>query len=255
MDLKLLALMCLTFCFVPGTVGQGYNGKQRLRSGTSNQLLTELSFEVKCECDNRGKQINQQDGDWCWLKKSPCRLLTGDKAPSDYEWVRCVHNGTTQINCPVNCNADFYDDIGFTCKEYIDYEYCTPNGGYGENWKDSWGPISDHAMNGNDAFVCPECGCGGDSRSDEVPRCHSSECWCISAGGNTCGNVNSCDPDSCYNREECPGNGYWCIDGFEQKFLDLEDKMDTLDGKVKWLKNNDDAIKEWAKKTFALKGQ
>ena len=40
----------------------------------------------------------------------------------------------------------------------------------------------------------------------------------------------------------------------EQKFLDLEDKMDTLDGKVKWLKNNDDAIKEWAKKTFALKG-
>ena len=30
--------------------------------------------------------------------------------------------------------------------------------------------------------------------------------------------------------------------------------MDTLDGKVKWLKNNDDAIKEWAKKTFALKG-
>ena len=53
----------------------------------------------------------------------------------------------------------------------------------------------------------------GDSRSDEVPRCHSSECWCISAGGNTCGNNKNCLPDLCYNREECPGNGYWCIDG------------------------------------------
>ena len=30
--------------------------------------------------------------------------------------------------------------------------------------------------------------------------------------------------------------------------------MDTLDGKVKWLKKNDDAIKEWVKKNFVLKG-
>ena len=56
----------------------------------------------------------------------------------------------------------------------------------------------------------------GESRSDEVQQCNSTECWCISAGGNNCSNnaeTGVCDPDECYEREDCPGNGYWCIDG------------------------------------------
>ena len=45
-------------------------------------------------------------------------------------------------------------------------------------------------------------------------ECQSNECWCINAGGNTCGasRNEACDPDECYDRNECPGKGYWCND-------------------------------------------
>ena len=64
----------------------------------------------------------------------------------------------------------------------------------------------------------------GESRSDVVPQCHPTECWCVSAGDNTClwpdWETGICDPDECYDREDCPGNGYWCIDGCKE-FYDI----------------------------------
>ena len=115
MDLKLFALMCLTFCFVPCTVGK---------------YIAHLRNDLK--------------------------IMSTKFGPFSTKVHSFVFYETLG-----DCNADFLDSMGYTCKEYIDNEYCTPNGGYGENWKDSWGPIRDYAMNGNDAFDCPECGCGG----------------------------------------------------------------------------------------------
>ena len=50
-----------------------------------------------------------------------------------------------------------------------------------------------------------------------IGECLPSECWCTSAGGNTCfwpdTETGLCDQDECYDRDDCPGNGYWCIDG------------------------------------------
>ena len=45
-------------------------------------------------------------------------------------------------------------------------------------------------------------------------ECLPNECWCVSAGGNTCGysTGETCDPDECDDRAECPGYGYWCED-------------------------------------------
>lgn len=42
--------------------------------------------------------------------------------------------------------------------------------------------------------------------------CTSHQCWCVSSGGRTCGRFGSalCDPDECWNRDGCPGDGYWC---------------------------------------------
>ena len=41
-----------------------------------------------------------------------------------------------------------------------------------------------------------------------------NECWCVSAGGNTCSYPDPesgiCEPDECSIREDCPGSGYWC---------------------------------------------
>ena len=57
---------------------------------------------LNCKCDSKGKQIDQPNGDWCWLEKSPCRLLTGNIVPSSWTWVKCEHNGAMQIDCPGN---------------------------------------------------------------------------------------------------------------------------------------------------------
>ena len=55
-------------------------------------------LDLNCTCDRRGKQ----NGGWCWLEKSPCRLLTGNMAPSNITWVTCEHNGAMLIDCPGN---------------------------------------------------------------------------------------------------------------------------------------------------------
>ena len=57
------------------------------------------------------------------------------------------------------CNADFVDGDGDTCKTYLDEKYCTPDGGYGENWKPKWDSFSEQQVDGYDARNCPECGC------------------------------------------------------------------------------------------------
>lgn len=43
-------------------------------------------------------------------------------------------------------------------------------------------------------------------------ECLADECWCISKGGDTCGeNENGpCDDDECYDTNDCVGGGYWC---------------------------------------------
>ena len=63
--------------------------------------LTFCSIGPVCQCDDRGKQVNNKDGDWCWFRTTPCKLLTNTIAPSDWTWARCVHNGVKQIECDV----------------------------------------------------------------------------------------------------------------------------------------------------------
>ena len=52
------------------------------------------------------------------------------------------------------------------------------------------------------------------SKSFSELECKSNECLCVSDGGNTCGYAMNlaCDPDECYERDGCPGYGYWCKD-------------------------------------------
>merc|ERR1712042_408379 len=50
------------------------------------------------------------------------------------------------------------------CQRYIDERWCTKDGGKGPNWR--WGDFEKYAdAEGNTAFVCPQCGCGGRSTS------------------------------------------------------------------------------------------
>ena len=53
-----------------------------------------------CQCDSRGTQINDYDGDWCWLKESPCELLTATIVNVSFTWVPCENKyGANQIEC------------------------------------------------------------------------------------------------------------------------------------------------------------
>ena len=73
-----------------------------------------------------------------------------------------MHVRTKAIyNCVRQCKADFEDSAGDNCKKYVDKKYCKPNGDYGENWKNKWGPFSKYQKDGHDGFDCPGCGCRG----------------------------------------------------------------------------------------------
>ena len=50
-----------------------------------------------CKCDSRGKQLNPAKGDWCWLIKRPCFLLSGKTMA--WSWARCEQNGAPQVSC------------------------------------------------------------------------------------------------------------------------------------------------------------
>ena len=58
-------------------------------------------MDSDCQCDiSRGRQIDQQYGDRCYLQKSPCRLLNGRELSQETNWSYCERNSIRQINCP-----------------------------------------------------------------------------------------------------------------------------------------------------------
>ena len=52
-----------------------------------------------CKCDNRGRKINDVQGDWCWLKRSPCKLQSGLITRTTITWERCERDGKELIDC------------------------------------------------------------------------------------------------------------------------------------------------------------
>lgn len=50
------------------------------------------------------------------------------------------------------------------------------------------------------------------AETESAPKnCTTNQCWCVSDGGLSCSG-HQCDPNGCWNRWACPGNGYRCAD-------------------------------------------
>jgi len=64
------------------------------------------------------------------------------------------------VKIPGRCNPNFVDKDGDNCQAYADENYCTINGDYGKDWNLNE-EFKDYAVNGEDATVCPQCGCIG----------------------------------------------------------------------------------------------
>ena len=72
----------------------------------------------------------------------------------DVTWITLIRNVLGL------CNPDFVDSHGDSCEDYAQGEYCTDSGGFGKNWG-TGGSFALYANNGEDASVCPQCGCKG----------------------------------------------------------------------------------------------
>lgn len=60
--------------------------------------------------------------------------------------------------------AGWKDTFGYTCAEYVENDYCTPQKTPGSGWEEDWGLLSEYAVNGVDATeAC--CKCGGEDVS------------------------------------------------------------------------------------------
>jgi len=82
-----------------------------------------------------------------------------------------------------DCNADWTDSFGNNCQKWADKAWCSPTGGYGIEWNAGWGKIENYAKDGQDAFVCPQCGCGKEKTGWEA-----EERWVEDVG--QCADVN-----------------------------------------------------------------
>lgn len=61
--------------------------------------------------------------------------------------------------------------------------------------------------------ICDNGQCHSPGTNTGASECPADECWCVNAGGYSCGDTltDKCNPDECYNREECNRDaGYRC---------------------------------------------
>ena len=58
------------------------------------------------------------------------------------------------------CNPHFIDSHNVTCQDYADKKLCSPFGGFGRGWFALWGTFEHFEKDGENAEVCPQCGCG-----------------------------------------------------------------------------------------------
>ena len=66
--------------------------------------------------------------------------------------------------CQVTCNPGFIDNGGDNCQRYGDNNWCNSTGGYGDDWNQDWGKFEDYATDqGENARLCPQCGCSGNT--------------------------------------------------------------------------------------------
>eukprot|EP00494_Astrolonche_serrata_P025210 UN25471 len=60
----------------------------------------------------------------------------------------------------MECNEDFLDIIQDSCEVYEENDWCTKYGNVGAGWNVEWGALKLWANEqGEDATVCPQCGC------------------------------------------------------------------------------------------------
>ena len=53
-------------------------------------------------CDTSGSQLNPIKGDWCYIKESPCKMLSGSLMTDTNAnpWLRCTDtDGNDQVRC------------------------------------------------------------------------------------------------------------------------------------------------------------
>jgi len=96
-DMGYIESQCFSYgCICEWTLKQctdmGYSKESCTRNGCGD------ASQTTCTCDDKGVQPNAEHGDWCYLAKTPCTLVSGDEVP-DWSWARCEWAGKTQLEC------------------------------------------------------------------------------------------------------------------------------------------------------------
>ena len=70
-----------------------------------NTLLTLDILVSDCQCDDRGTQINDNYGNWCWTTENACKQLNG-VVLTGVTWVRCHDQGNPNSQELIKCKTD-----------------------------------------------------------------------------------------------------------------------------------------------------
>jgi len=127
-----------------------------------------------------------------------------------------------------------------TCQIYIDEQWCTNEGRYGQGWASRWGSFEDYAdADGNTALVCPQCGCNllpdgkliQDAKGKEYRLIEGEMTW--QEAKETCSQMRSI---------ESPGGWSW---PWLLACLPTNEEFDEVAGKVQNLLSGSTCAETW----------
>jgi len=173
-----------------------------------------------------------------------CTCKAGYRGAKCNTVIRCDADQYVSSNACVGCPAGTTnakdDDASLTdtacvatlcdVDQYVSSNACVVCPAGTTNAKDDDASLTDTACDGTfcdadqyvSSNVCVGCPAGTTNAKDDDasladtacddPQCAATDCYCVSQGGNNCGAQldKECLPDDCWNRQGCPGRGYYC---------------------------------------------
>jgi len=80
-----------------GKIAESECGSNRLGGSLANSVFT-CQAPPLCTCKSDAVQVDDVNGDYCWLAQSTCTLFNGEVV-SARAWEHCNHNGSPQVDC------------------------------------------------------------------------------------------------------------------------------------------------------------
>jgi hypothetical protein len=166
-----------------GQLGAGSAGTFPFEVTSTGSSVAYLGIQAFDQCGGwtatRDVRVVKTVFSYRWLAGSwgPCLASScEDESGTRTRDVICVgsdnstYSGSSCASAP-SCTpfADWEDDYGYTCNDYVYNAWCTSSGGFGSGWPSSWTSFAARSYSGRGTAAEACCSCGGGASNERPP--------------------------------------------------------------------------------------